>query len=489
MAFAIDTPTMETEMNGWDRREFLKAAGIMMSVPLLESIPSIAHAQQGPIQRLIIVYAIQGMPQQHWRPITRPDGGYDLNDIFQEAIEVDGRMIRLADFKDEMTLISGVDVRSAIDQPGNAHNLAAGHSLVGNAMDDAGPNEDPTLSGGPSIDHVISGAITDPSVAMRTLHLGVRSPWEICFTGAAQPVGRLTEPNEIIDSLFGDFTNPDTSGLARIRRRKRSVLDATIENITSLRRKLSAADRHRMDEYLERVREIERRLNANTIRGEACIPLSQMPLQPSPLRRHDPQVDYFHPYYDPDVATPTMIDVLVESLACDRTRVATLTLGDNSIWHWLRDRNGDVIEAKATGDWHQDVVHAYWGQNEEGSNATGNSLFEDQLRRVARWEHSMLAYLLAKLQNRNEGDGTLLDNTMVLYLNEFGASGTHTHDDIPYLVAGRCGGVLQPGQWLQYQGEPHNRLMLSMLRAFGIEDGSFGDPRLCTAGPLTELFS
>jgi hypothetical protein len=108
------------------------------------------------------------------------------------------------------------------------------------------------------------------------------------------------------------------------------------------------------------------------------------------------------------------------------------------------------------------------------------------LRRVNRWEHSLVAYLLHQLKSRQEGDGTLLDNTVVLCLNEFGAE-THVHTDMPYIVAGGGGGTLQKGQWLQYSGAPHNRLLLSVMRAFGIQDQTFGDPLFCTGGPLPEL--
>jgi hypothetical protein len=485
MDFATANATQENDMSALDRREFLKAAGVMMSLPLLESIPGVAHAQAAPIQRLVIVYTTQGLPYQYWRPIAQPGGGFDLNHIWHLPVDVDGQSVTLADFRDDLSIVTGVDVRSAIEERGNSHNLAAGHNLVGQAMGAGGANDNHTQSGGPSVDHIIARAIADPSVAMQSLHLGVRSPWEICYTGAAQPVDRLTRPDSVIQSLFGDFTNPDNQGLARLRQRRRSVLDATTDNISSLRRRLSHSDQSRLDEYLERVREIERRLNATSVRGESCRPLSPLSLQRSPHRDASSRPN-FHPYYDPDVSTPAMIDVLVESLACDRTRVATLTVGDIDVWHWLRDRNGDVVTAATTGDWHQDVVHAYWLENRDG--ARNNSLLEDQLCRVARWEHSMFAYLLARLKGHREGDGTLLDNSMVVFVNEFGA-GTHTHNDIPYIVAGRAGGVLQPGQWLQYDQEPHNRLLLSMMRTFGVDDPTFGDPALCGAGPLTELFA
>ena len=462
-----------------DRRRFLMGSGAMLSLPALASLPGTARASSDPPKRLIVFYCVQGMPQQHWNPIGTP-GSFTLNDIFLEPVEVDGQTINLADLRDDYSVVTGLGVASAMVEFGNAHNLAAGHLLTGTQMLDGGPDIDPTLSGGESVDSVIASAISDAKVPFSSLHYAVRTPWEICFTGPGAPVDRLTEPDAMITQLFGDFTQVDIAEFDRIRRRRQSVLDATKANADWVKARLSPADKHRLDEYLTRVEELERRFNASLEVGESCVPLAPLDLEKSPYRLHNTQVDWFHPWYDPDIATPAILDIIVEAIACDRSRVITLTLGDNSIWHWLTDMNGDPIDAGASGDWHEDTVHAYWGAN------AGDPLLEDRLRRVARWEHSMFARLLQKLKNHGEGEGSLLDNCMVLYVNEFGRE-THVHEDQPFIVAGGCGGAIRTGQWLEHPSVPHNRLLLTMLQAFGIDRAEFGDPQWCQGGPLADL--
>jgi len=457
-----------------DRRRFLQGSGALLSLPFLESVPALAsnHAPT----RLVIFYVGQGMPMHLWTPQGTP-ANYTLNDIFQEPIEVDGQTIRLADLKEDITVIDGVDVATAMAESGNAHNLAAGHLLCATQMQPDGPENDYTQTGGPSFDSLIADFITPPEVPYKSLHYAVRTPWEICYTGAGQPVDRLTEPTQMIDSLFADFTNTDPAEFARLRARKQSVLNATKANIDTLNQKVSASDRNRLQEYLSRVEEIERRLNASMEVGEACYPLDPMDLDVSPLRTTDPQVDWFHPYYDPDIAAPAIIDVMVEALACDRSRCITLTLGDTSEWYWLRDQYGNTVRADQTGDWHEDVVHAYWG------SMAGDALLEERLRVVARYQHALYASLLQKLKSRPEGSGTLLDNCVVLYVNEFGSE-THMHDNQPFIIGGGGGGAITPGQWLSYGGEPHNRLLLSIMRMFGMQDATFGDANFCADGPL-----
>jgi len=476
-----------------NRRRFLKGAGVTLSLPWLESFwSSTSHAAPGDTpKRLIVFYGTQGMPHDLWKPSGTPSS-YQLGPIMNHGESINGQIYNLADHRADCSIITGMDMTSAIDDAppnGNAHNLSTGHALCATAMQPGGKADDPTLAGGPSIDNIIADRITPATVAFKTMHLGLRTPWEVSFTGPAQPVNRLTQPQEIANALFGDFTNMTPGQIATRRARQQSVLDATKENIAHLRARISASDRHRLDEYLERVGEIERRLNANIAVGEQCSPIGQLNLQPSPHRDWAPQVDYFHPHYDPDVAAPVILDAMVEALACDRTRVTTFTLGDCDRFHWLTaGMPSQVIDAYATGDWHQDVVHKYWSSDPDGPSPAERQQLGAFLTRVAQWEQGLFAYLLSKLKAKQEGEGSLLDNCLVLYCNEFG-SATHKHDDMPYIVAGGCGGAVRTDQWLQANGQPHNRLFLAMMRAFGIEDASFGDPTYCGAGPLTGLLT
>lgn len=451
----------------FNRRTLLRGAGVLLGLPFLESLSGTTHAGTPPIpKRLIIVYQTAGLVKDQWNPVpVAGDPGHDFGPI----------MSPLKAYLDDIVVMTGIDNATAVAEGGNAHNAAAGHSLTGKMMQPGGKDLDYTLSGGPSIDHVIAQQITPAGVAFQSLHLGVRSPWEVCYTGPGSPVNRIEHPNDAVEALFGDFQNPDPAAFERLRAQRRSVLDATKDNIDRVRARVSASDRVRLDEYFERIEEIERRVNATFEIGEQCTPLMPFDLQKSPLRDTDPQVDYFHPYYDPDVASPPLIDSMVMALACDRTRVVTMSWGHQDRFHWLRDSANNVVEAN---DWHQDVVHKYWSD--------GGEDLREKLNIVSTYEHTQLAYLLEKLKSVNEGDGTLLDNCLVLYVNEFGDE-THVHTGQPYFIAGKCGGAIQTRRWLQYQSVPHNRLFLSLLRAFDLNDTVFGEPEYCAEGPLTGL--
>jgi len=503
-------------MSRIDRRRFLQGTGVALSLPFLESLATrSAHAGpgDGPPKRLVVFYNVQGHPYPLIRDPQGTSSNYQLNDVFQELVDsntgqlagnVSGASpIKLDDFRDQMTVITGMNVQSAADEGGNAHNLAAGHSLVGTAMQPGGNSDDPTQSGGMSVDKLISDRITPASVAFPALHLTQGNPWEICYTGAGDPVDRLTEPDEIAQWLFGDFTNPDQGAVQALRERRQSVLDATTENITWLRSRISASDRHRLDAYLERIQAIEQRINAG-IGGESCTPIPGFALARSPFR-DSPTPQEFHPYYDRDIGSPALIDTVVEALACDRTRVATLTYSDTNAYYWLRYGSSSAIHpsypssdplyphAGSSGNWHNDIVHANWPSGTMDPNEPpppySTAITGEFLRRVARWEMSQFAYLLHRLEQKEEGDSTLLDNTVVLYLNEFG-DGTHSHSDMMYLVAGGGAGAIQTGQWIQSNGAPHNQLLLALLRAFDIDDvDTFGDPQYCGGGPLSGLLA
>jgi hypothetical protein len=495
----------EDELSQLDRRKFLSGAGVLLSVPFFESLSTSAAAKTKAPKRLVIFYCSQGHPYTSIRdPIGTPSS-YTLADAFHESVDTktgqlasnvkDAKSITLADFKSKLTIVTGLDAESANDDSGNPHNLAVGHALVGKKMQPGGGSGNQTLSGGPSIDHLIATRISPQEVAFKAFHASVHDPWEICFTGPAQPVSRLEHPDKIAKWLFGDFMAPGDDGAKKKwLARRQSVIDATKQNIASLRTRLSPSDRLRLDDYLARVQAIEQRLHAQSS-GQSCTPLGPFNLKRSPFRdAYLNDVPGFDPWHDPDIACPTVIDCLVEALACDRTRVATLTIGDRYMYPWLRYANPKAEldpsyagkpypNAGSSGDWHNDIVHAVWPSTIEKTPPYAQKVLGSFLRRVARWEMAQLAYLLYRLQNEQDEDGPLLDSTLVLYLNEFGKE-THDHDDQMYLLAG--GGM--KGAWHRYQGAPHHRLLLSLLKKFGIDDvKTFGDPKYCEAGPLPEL--
>lgn len=159
------------------------------------------------------------------------------------------------------------------------------------------------------------------------------------------------------------------------------------------------------------------------------------------------------------------MDLMAMALACDLTRVGTIQW-ENSVGNvqftWLNITRG-----------HHDMSH-------DGDDVTQTM---ENLTQINIWYAQQLAYLLGKLAAIPEGSGTMLDNTLVFCVNELSRGNVHSHNPMPYLFAGGTGGTLQMGRFLQFKGEPHNNLLVSLMNLYGVE-GTFGDPNFCT-GPLT----
>lgn len=398
---------------------------------------------------------------EEWRPTRR---GADL--------EFGPVLSALDDFKADLTVITGINDESCHRDGAAAHDRAPAHlltgtSMVGNTWRDAGSA---------SLDHVIAERISPIDLPLRGLHLGVTPPFDFSFSGPRQPVDRRTEFEEVFELLFGGFSTPDDP-VARARvAKKQSVLDSVRGNIAALEAKLGTADRATLNDYLGRVRAIEQRISAT---GTVVCQPTQPQLQRSPLRQR-PEPAGYDPYWDADIASRAMSDLATEALACDRTRVVTLAWGQPNTYEWLRNEGGQPIR---TDDWHLDVVHV-------GGGTRGRPTPQrDLLFRAQRYYHEELAYLLGRLRDVREGDGTLLDNCLVLYVNELGDGATHSHRNKPCIVAGKAGGAIRTGQWLELSAVPHNRLLLSVLRAFGFEDPTFGIPDLCAGGPIEGLLA
>ena len=174
-----------------------------------------------------------------------------------------------------------------------------------------------------------------------------------------------------------------------------------------------------------------------------------------------------------------MMDIAAQAFACDRTRVITLAWNQPNVYEWVMDSQNRPI---VVDDWHQDVVHVGGGTITQPTQPQ-----RDYLYNVQRYYHGELDYMFNSLKAVQEGDGNLFDHCLIVYVNEFSDGARHSHLGKPYFLAGKLGGVLQTGRWLNFNSVPHNRLHLSILRAFGFDDAVFGEADYCSDGPLTGL--
>jgi Protein of unknown function (DUF1552) len=173
------------------------------------------------------------------------------------------------------------------------------------------------------------------------------------------------------------------------------------------------------------------------------------------------------------------MDLMVMALACDLTRIGTIQFGPAGAGHrfsWLGPEFATDPTLAVT-------------DGAKGFHALAHKEAEPESRaklvKIHTWYAGQLAYFLERLRSIPERGGTMLDNTLVVWLNELGTGGSHSHEKTPWVLAGNVGGFFKMGQMVSFPGEPHNRMLMTLAHAMGVPLDTFGDPDFCKAGPLT----
>jgi hypothetical protein len=267
------------------------------------------------------------------------------------------------------------------------------------------------------------------------------------YAGANRPIAPIDDPYQMFAKFYGQVQDRESL---------KSVLDDVRDDLKTLGRIVSAEDQRLLEEHASFIRQMEQELQ------EAETP-------------HDHPVPQLEPGIREDNDNlPTLsrmqIDLMVHGFAADFSRIATLQI-TNSVGQ-ARMRWLEIDES------HHTLSH------EPDDNADA----QDKLTRINRWYCEQLAYLVRRLDETPEpgGEGTLLDNTLIVWTNELGKGNSHTLDNIPFVLVG--GGLdFRMGRALQYPRVPHNRLLLSLAHGMGHDIERFGNPDYCTDGPLTDL--
>jgi hypothetical protein len=435
------------------RRHALGAFGSLAALPLLDAMfPGRARADAAPYpRRFVVFFSSCGTIAPTWTP-TGGERDFRLSPILSP----------LDPFRDDIIVIQGVD-----QQGGGA---GVGHQAgIGGMLTGSGINPGPFSAGGGSssgwgssisVDQRIANAIGNDT-AFKSVELGVQvgqpdNMGRMCYAGSNRPIPPEDNPARAFARVFADLTR-DPAELARMRAHRLSVLDRAAGRFQRLSARLGVADRQKLEAHLSSIREIESRLAVVPAPRPAC----QVPSQ-------DVSVDVTSNDSFPHIGKLQM-DLLVMSLACDLTRVASL--------QWSRAASTVRFTWLHIDALHHDLSH----RGDDDSDAV------DKLTRINQWYAQQLAYLIGRMKQIPEGDGTLLDNTVILWCNELAKGNVHGRIDAPYVLAGRAGGALDTGRFLRFDGNvPHNNLLLSLIHAMGQDDSSFGDPDWCT-GPLTGL--
>jgi Protein of unknown function (DUF1552) len=262
------------------------------------------------------------------------------------------------------------------------------------------------------------------------------------YAGSGQALPPENNPAAVFNRVFAPQAQPTAA--MQLRAQRKSVLDAVSQAYAQLAPRLGADDKAKLDAHLANVRDLENRLTAV---GAACV----VPKAPGTL-------DYKANANFPAVGK-LQTDLLVAALACDLTRVGTLqweqSVG-NVRFTW-------VDPAITRG--HHDLSH-------DGDTVADTI---EQLTKINLWYAQQFNYLLASLKN-----------TLVVWVNELARGNAHSHDKMPYVLAGGASGALRTGRFLTYKGTPHNNLLVSCLNLMTVAATTFGDPAFCT-GPLAGL--
>lgn len=440
---------------GLSRRTLLRGAlGAAIGLPLLDAMtgPRRAWADGAGPKRLIIVYTPNGtIPANFW-----PEGGetdFTLSPILEP----------LARHRDDMLVLGGVSMLSALSGPGDAHQKGTGQALTATALLEGSFSGDAGTSagwgGGISVDQAYANHLAGQT-PLSSLELGVAVQGanvrhRISYREAGQPLPPANDPWAVYQRLFGQADRP-AAEIERERLRRQAVLDAVQADFGQLQRKLGADDRVRVEAHLGAVESVRSRLLADPIRfGGTCEPLDLG----SPIDPMD--TDNI-----PAIGSLQM-DLLALAMACDVTRVATLMWTystSNAVYRWLGD---DMREG------HHTLAHK---GDEDRVKVAQNT-------RINAWHAGQLASLVDRLKALPEGDGTVFDNTVILWTNEQSKGNNHSRNGMPYLLLGSAGGALNTGRYVvQDRESSHNQLMVSLLQALGTEATSFGDPEYNDGG-------
>jgi hypothetical protein len=349
------------------------------------------------------------------------------------------------------------------------------HFLTG--VRNNGPKTSPQ---GPSVDQVIAQRI-GPRTKLPSLQLGVQcvSPisdplfYYMSYRGPGQPMPNEQNPVAAYQRLFagavpagGGQPNEATQrSIAAQLARRRSIIDNLTSEVAELSRALGATERQKLDQHLTALRGLEKLLEPNSS-AAASANCGAPKLDAAGMMDWKANANF--PW-----VTKAQTDLAVAALACDLTRVVTLQLSSG------------YGEVKPTWLGIDSAVHGVVHANMSSGNTPRRAIYE-------KWFAEQFAYLVARLKSVPEGGGTLLDNTLAVWMSSQGDGGGHRLDIYQAALAGRAGGYARPGFIRNYNSgggrEPHNRLLLTMCHAMGLTDiATVGEPSLCARGPLDRI--
>ena len=422
------------------RRTLLRGLGAAIALPFLDSmVPALTRSAEAaaPIHRLSVVYVPNGIVMSDWTPTA--EGAFELTPILRP----------LASFQDRLIVLSGL------------RNGPPNYAVHGAASTRFLTTEPPLASTGSIVE---AGISADQMVAkhfaretqLASLELSLESPFAgVCDVGSScvytdtiswrsrtTPLPMEHNPRVVFERLFGEADTTDPKArLARLASR-RSLLDSVADSIADLRQQLGVADRVKVNEHLDAIRDIERQIQKAEEQGARELPAIERPAGvPATFPEH----------------ARLMFDLQVLAYQSDLTRVITFMMG--------RELSGRSYPEIGFYEGHHPTSHH---QNDPVKIA--------KLTRVNAHHAVQFAYFLERLRSTADGDGSLLDHVTIVYGGGMSDGNSHSPDNLPILVAGGGAGQLRGGRHLRFpEGTPVANLHATLLPKLGVEVDRFGN--------------
>ena len=422
------------------RRSALRGVGVTMALPLLEVMNNrqATAAEASAPRRLAFFYIPNGVVQSAWN-LSEVGKNYTLSQTLQPIESVREHILALSNL--DRIKVAGTD----------GHAQASTCWLSSAAPDELSPAGYPLKR---TIDQIIADQ-TGHETSFRSLELSC-NPYEdnresiyfdnISWFGHGHVARSLRNPAEVFNRLFRIDEHANSS----------SVLDLVMEDAKNLQPRLSMLDRHKLDEYTDSVRTVEKQISRVKSRQADITKLNpQSPVKPWQAMRRDEFIQ-------------VMGDLMILALQTDLTRVATLMTGP--------ERWGSPLNVE--GWFEKPIQHHSWTHGQHNEN------IRKQLERLDLFHIEQFVQLVKKMQAVKENNGTLLDNTAFMLGSGLSSGEHHVCNNLPTIIAGRCGGAIQTGQHIRYrEGTPIANLWSSLAQAMGVNLDRIGD----STGSISEI--
>ena len=425
------------------RRTFIRGTGVTLALPFLESmVPAQTPLQRtaaSPKTRFGAIYIPHGSIIGKWKPKTAGPN-FEMTEILKP----------LESYRDQLTIVSNLAHPSAYGGDGSAGVHHARSSAV--YLSGVHPESGSQASLGITADQVIAQRLGQDT-PLPSLELSIESAGLNCGAGltcayrntiswqsSTSPLPMENNPQVVFERLFGDGSSEEKRRARR--QQSQSLLDSVLQQVQSLEKELPPTDRTRLDQYMTDFREIERRIQRASAQITSDLKVPQMPVNiPDSFEDH----------------IKLMFDLQVLAWQADITRVTTFMMA--------QELSGAVYPVSGIREAFHNLSHH--------SHVPANM---DKLAVLNTYHVSTMRYLIDKLKATQDGDGTLLDHSMVLYGSGMGNSNQHDHEDLPVILIGGASGRLKGGRHLVFPPKTTmSNLLLAMLDKFGIRLDKFGD--------------